>query len=99
LADSRDNRAAWLEALEVLEAYVFEADVVDAKNDDWVAPAALGPLPADLIDRATRLLAAQRERMAAIDTSRRSVGRHLSAVRSIATPADTDRSVYLDVTS
>ncbi len=80
---------------------MFEEDLARANgadpSSDWVAPANLGPLPADLIDRATRLLSAQRERMAALDSSRRSAGRHLAAVRSIATPP-TDQSVYLDVT-
>ena len=63
----------------------------------WSPPAGLGPLPADLADRAERLLRAQLDAGSLLQEARGRVARHLVAVRSVDPGRPARDSVYLDV--
>jgi hypothetical protein len=64
----------------------------------WRAPEGLGPLPADLEERARGIAARQRRAIESVQDARLTVSRHLAALRTVPAPRQTDRSVYLDVT-
>ncbi len=63
----------------------------------WSPPAGIGPLPAALADRATRLLGAQRDAEALLQGERARVARHLVTVRAVDPARPARDSVYLDV--
>jgi len=63
----------------------------------WSPPAGIGPLPAALADRATRLLGAQRDAGALLQEERARVARHLVTVRAVDPARPARESVYLDV--
>jgi hypothetical protein len=65
--------------------------------EPWSPPAGLGPLPADLADRAERLLRAQLDAGSLLQEARGRVARHLVAVRSVDPARPARDSVYLDV--
>lgn len=112
LPDPRSERARWLKTLSQLESQLADAahaavaahGAADGDADgatplpEWAAPGDLGPLPADLVDRAERLNAAQRATLERLVAARRSTGQHLSALQSVPPVQQADRSVYLDVT-
>jgi hypothetical protein len=76
----------------------LEARVSSGTPGTWTEPADLGPLPRTLAGRASRLLAAQRDAMAAIEAEKATVVAHLGALRTVAESKAPARSVYLDVT-
>lgn len=107
MPSGQSDRAGWLRLLAELEAELSVAARTDplAVEDDgrtpasgWSAPEQLGPLPADLADRARLLLDAEREVIRELADLQRRTGRHLAAVRSVPAAARTEQSVYLDVT-
>jgi hypothetical protein len=103
--DSARDRDAWLAVLDDLEQAMAEtaADpgsrplTEDARRGPWSPPAGLGPLPADLADRAARLLRAQLDAESLLQDERARVARHLVAVRSVDPARPARESVYLDV--
>jgi hypothetical protein len=88
------TRHRWEAVLADLEA----ATVADAPAT-WAAPTDLGPVPRDLVGRASRLLAAQRDRIAAVDGARRSALEHLGALRAVDATRAPAPSVYLDASA
>jgi hypothetical protein len=109
----RDDHAAWLSVLDELERALARAahpagrslapdaraagGASHAPDERWSPPAGIGPLPADLADRAARLLNAQLDAQTRLQEERGSVARHLSAVRSVDPARPARDSVYLDV--
>jgi hypothetical protein len=102
LADSTGGtppeRDAWIALLDELEASLGEAALGAAHELDssWSAPAGLGPIPLDLVDRARDILGGQRELIAELVGERRAVGDQLAALRQV--PSQQARAVYLDIT-
>jgi hypothetical protein len=105
------THAAWLAALDELEAVAGRdpqaaADVAGASGVSgvsgvtgvWTPPAGLGPLPADLADRAAAVASVQRGALARLDAARKAVLAHLGAVRSVESSREPERPVYLDAT-
>jgi len=105
-ADRGPSYDAWVALLDELEGgAAAAADRAGETGSDapaaqpWDPPAGIGPLPADLADRAARLLRAQLDAESLLQDERARVARHLAAVRSV-DPARSPRdSVYLDVLS
>jgi hypothetical protein len=77
-------------ALDVSTATDAAADVA------WTPPTDLGPMPAELRERAAALVAEQRESLHTLNELQRETGRHLAAVRAVPSTRQ-DQSVYLDV--
>ena len=71
---------------------------VGMPHGTWTPPAGLGPLPAELADRAAAVAGAQRGALARLDAARRAVLAHLGAVRSVESSHEPERPVYLDAT-
>ena len=102
------THAAWLAALDELEAVAgrdpqLSVDGAGAgagagASAVWTPPAGLGPLPAELADRAAAVAGAQRGALARLDDARKAVLAHLGAVRSVESSHEPERQVYLDAT-
>ena len=105
------THAAWLAALDELEAVagrdpqavpgvtgVSGAPGVSGVPGVWTPPAGLGPLPAELADRAAAVAGVQRGALARLDAARKAVLAHLGAVRSVESSHEPERPVYLDAT-
>lgn len=95
-----EQAQAWAGALDELEARLAGLAVPREGSPvaGWRPPGIDGPIPAELVDRARALLAAQERaaddlRAALADTSR-----HLTALKSIPSRIPRSTSVYLDVT-
>ncbi|MGL3201231.1 MULTISPECIES: hypothetical protein [Curtobacterium] len=65
----------------------------------WVEPTGLGPVPRDLVGRASRLLAAQRDRASALEAERAAVLEHLGALRAVDATREPRGAVYLDASA
>jgi hypothetical protein len=89
-----DRRVAWEALLASLEQ-----DAVRETGTAWSEPAGLGPVPRELVGRASRLLAAQRDRIAVLEADRRSAGEHLGALRAVDATREPRGSVYLDASA
>jgi len=97
------THAAWLAALDELEAIAGRDPQVGAERADgpqaaWTPPSGLGPLPAELAERAAAVAGAQRTALARLDAARKAVLAHLGAVRSVESAREPERPVYLDAT-
>jgi len=88
------TRQAWEALLTALEQ-----DVVRDSATRWSEPAGLGPMPRDLMGRASRLLAAQRDRLGVLEGERRTVAEHLTALGAIYATREPRGSVYLDTSA
>ncbi|WP_439691452.1 hypothetical protein ACRQ4B_10820 [Curtobacterium sp. SP.BCo] len=88
------SRDAWETVLDTLEL-----DLTRATGTGWSAPTGLGPVPRDLVGRASRLLAAQRDRIAALEAERRATTEHLGALRAVDATREPRGSVYLDASA
>lgn len=94
--EARDDLAEWTDALTVIEADLQKA-IAQVDPSPWAAPSGLGPIPAELAERAARLLDAQLHTIRYLEDVRRTTARHLAAVRSVP-PADGDaKPVYFDL--
>ncbi|TDN42868.1 hypothetical protein EDF64_110129 [Curtobacterium flaccumfaciens] len=92
------DRARWEAVLDQLELDAGQtADPATAAG--WSEPSGLGPIPRELVGRASRLLAAQRDRIAALEAGRRSAGEHLGALRAVDATREPRGSVYLDASA
>lgn len=89
-----ESRDAWEAVLTTLER-----DAAAATDTAWVEPAGLGPVPRELVGRASRLLAAQRDRTAALEEQRRVTLEHLGALRAVDATREPRGSVYLDASA
>lgn len=105
-----ESRAAWDVVLTALERdAVTAADAATvsgtggepSRSSDatWVEPTGLGPVPRELVGRASRLLAAQRDRTAALEEERRVTLEHLGALRAVDATREPRGSVYLDASA
>jgi hypothetical protein len=65
----------------------------------WTEPTGLGPVPRDLVGRASRLLAAQRDRITALEDARRVTLEHLGALRAVDATRTPQTAVYLDASA
>lgn len=65
----------------------------------WTEPTGLGPLPRELVGRASRLLAAQRDRMRTLEAERAAVLEHLGALRAVDATREPRGAVYLDASA
>lgn len=65
----------------------------------WAEPTGLGPVPRDLVDRASRLVAAQRDRVRALEAERAAVLEHLGALRAVDATREPRGAVYLDASA
>lgn len=92
-ADATD-RAEWEAVLTVLERAAVDDDPAP-----WHAPTGLGPVPRELVGRASRLLAAQRDRIQTLEQQRRATLDHLGALRQVDATREPQRSVYLDASA
>jgi hypothetical protein len=95
------THAAWLAALEELEAVAGRDPQADgpssvAGTGVWTPPTGLGPLPAELADRAAAVAGVQRGALARLDAARKAVLAHLGAVRTVESSHEPERPVYLD---
>ncbi|MDJ0355976.1 hypothetical protein [Paenarthrobacter sp. PH39-S1] len=76
-----------------------ESAVQTANNaTPWLPLADPGPIPAGLIGRAHRLLAAQHDAVERLEAQLHETARHLAAVQSVPETIPTGRPVFLDVT-
>jgi hypothetical protein len=106
------THAAWVAALEELEQLAAVtvggegaggagagagAGVVSARPL-WQPPRDLGPLPADLAERAAAVVEVQRGALARLEAARAAVLRHLGVVRTVEASHQPERPVYLDAT-
>jgi len=88
------SRDAWGAVLDELER-----DLTAEVGGTWTPPTTLGPIPRDLVGRASRLLAAQRDRIAALEGERRRTAEHLGALRAVDATREPRGSVYLDASA
>jgi hypothetical protein len=79
--DSPEPLTEWTAILDGIEASIALAFA--GEDPEWRAPADPGPIPEELIERALRLLDAQREAELMLAERLVTVGRHLGAVSSI----------------
>ncbi|QWS34637.1 hypothetical protein [Curtobacterium aetherium] len=97
-----EARARWEAVLATLEATLDQDATPTPTAEDaapWTGPAGLGPIPRDLVGRASRLLAAQRDRIAVVEEARRSTLDHLGALRAVDATRVPSGSVYLDASA
>lgn len=87
-------REAWLRALAELEASL--GATAAGADADWVAPGNLGPIPADLEQRARDLVDGQGELIAELRRAQRTTATHLAALRTVPASTGVGASVYLD---
>ena len=64
----------------------------------WQPPRDLGPLPADLAERAAAVVEVQRGALARLEAAKAAVLRHLGVVRTVEASHQPERPVYLDAT-
>jgi hypothetical protein len=65
----------------------------------WTPPQGLGPIPADLVQIARNVEAAQKAAVVRLEEAKRTTARHLAAVQSVPEGRTSGRAVFLDVTS
>jgi len=99
LLENRDaatpsSRDAWLRALAELEASLGAA--ASGEDAAWVEPVNLGPIPADLEQRARDLVDGQSEMIAELRRARHMTATHLAALRTVPASTTAGASVYLD---
>lgn len=84
----------WEDILDRLEQEVSLAFAGEASG--WQPPAEPGPIPPDLVPRATRILSAHLEASAMLAATRATTGQHLDAIDAV--PGSTPRPrLLLDV--
>jgi hypothetical protein len=89
----------WVAVLDALERELTSTAADAPSAGPWSAPTTLGPVPRALVGRASRLLAAQRDRLADLETQRRQTLEHLGALQRVAATDEPRGSVYLDASA
>lgn len=98
MSPAESTFTAWAAALDALEGELEWARDLDRPGASaWSAPAGLGPIPAELLDRAKAIQASQRELTERLLHSHGETARHLAAVRTVPAARPHTNSVYLDV--
>lgn len=102
MAESGGNRDNWLAVFAAMEQSIERSAWVEDPLDEpatvWVIPDEIGPMPAALRPRADRILGAQGEAIIRLEKRKRTVARHLSALRVVPTAHPDGPSPYLDIT-
>ncbi|MBT1547067.1 hypothetical protein [Curtobacterium aurantiacum] len=93
------DRLAWEALLTSLEHDAAGQAAESTAPAGWSEPTGLGPLPRDLVGRASRLLAAQRDHMTVLEADRRSTLEHLGALRAVDATREPRGAVYLDASA
>jgi hypothetical protein len=62
----------------------------------WRPPTGLGPIPAQLIERAQAIAAAQQDTITELEDEQRSIRRHLTAMRNLPQHRNETGPLYLD---
>jgi hypothetical protein len=94
---------AWTTVLDRLEDDVHDglrlglAGGVGAPLERWMPPAGLGPLPAELEDRARRIAAAQLEVTALLAGLQAETAKQRAAARAVPLAHDRAAAAYVDV--
>lgn len=63
----------------------------------WSPPEGMGEIPAELVPRMRRLVAAQKALMERMEERRTELGRQMGAVRKVPTISSSSHSLYLDI--
>jgi hypothetical protein len=93
---SADPLAVWSTILDRFEADIALA-VSGGTPEPWTAPADAGPVPAELADRALRVVDAQRETAAILARTRTDAGAHLEALDAVPGSRGSGHALLLDV--
>ena len=93
------SRDAWEALLTSLEHDAAGQTAGSTAVAGWSEPTGLGPMPRELVGRASRLLAAQRDRMATLEADRRATLEHLGALRAVDATREPRGAVYLDASA
>ena len=102
-AAEASNLVRWAAVLDELEAELAAAAAPPAGSGGrqavaaWTAPRDLGPIPPALVDRATRLAAAQQEAIAALRVRARANRKQSAYLEAVPKTSGRDISIYLDV--
>ena len=88
--------SSWAAILDRMEADLAGGIELEQANT-WVTPSNPGALPEQLVDRARDLVEAQQRAIAALTDEKTTLGRHLTALRTVPSAQPTGQSVYLDV--
>ncbi|MFF2050928.1 hypothetical protein ACFVU2_04945 [Leifsonia sp. NPDC058194] len=91
-----DATAPWVEALAQMERELQGA-LARIEPVPWRPPIALGPIPPELHDRATRLLEAQLHTIRYLEDVRQTTGKHIAALKSVPRTEQGPRPVYFDL--
>lgn len=91
-----DVLGPWTAALERMENDLHGA-LAQEEPVPWRPPIALGPIPPELHDRATRLLEAQAHTIRYLEDVRQTTARHLAAVKAVPRTEQGPRPVYFDL--
>jgi len=100
--EAHQIRQGWVEVLEGLESdlandrNLLDHGVLPTQPSAWEPPAHLGPIPIELRDRASGILAELSKSTKRLNDLKFVTGQQLAAVRSIPS-ARGERSVYLDI--
>ncbi len=98
----------WIEVLDELELMLATAAEATSEGEEpdasrrtavvlWKAPEGLGPIPNELVERATKLAAAQQEAIRELRADMRQNRQELAFLDAVPGRGASDRSVYLDV--
>ncbi|WP_347109900.1 hypothetical protein AAHB33_04445 [Paenarthrobacter sp. S56] len=86
----------WSVVLDRLEADIALA-VSGGSPSPWEPPADAGPLPADLLPRALRVLDAQADAMDLLARTKHDAGTHLAALAAVSPGPGSSQPLLLDV--
>lgn len=93
---SADQAVAWTTILDRFEADIALA-VSGGTPEPWTAPADVGPVPPELVERAARVLDAQQETQSILTKSRTDAAAHRDALDSVPDAGNSGHAFYLDV--
>ncbi|MGO4228718.1 hypothetical protein AB4Y72_07585 [Arthrobacter sp. YAF34] len=91
-----ETTALWTAILNRLEADLAVA-LSGVEPEPWAAPLAPGPIPAELEDRARRVLEAQQESIAILTKNRQVAAAHLEALNSVPGSSGSGHALLVDV--
>jgi hypothetical protein len=97
-ASNDPDGTGWVAVLDQLERDAAPT-AGPVTGSEWSEPTGLGPMPRELVGRASRLLAAQRDRIADLETGRRAAAGHMGALRAVDATREPRGSVYLDASA
>jgi hypothetical protein len=93
---SADPVAVWREILDGFEADIALA-VSGGTPESWTPPADVGPVPAELAERALRVADAQRETAAILAKTKADAAAHLEALDAVPGSRYSGHALLLDV--